>query len=283
MANLAAYQQIGDLLINRTDALSPIPRNGSLLPALNDPNKSRPDFPLELSGLLDILNAIAGADVGDFVGKVLSALKSLDPLKAAGIVIQGAERFPVIFEGFLQHQLELAASLISILRALNPQHVNDVTAAVNQAYGDYFFGDGVKILPDRTLSPPELPGITSNVEQIAALFSQKTGERYVRDLISIAIEAIGNRQFTDPAGHDLPTRLALMSNASQIQDKIKANKWFAGFSNLAEAAVTAAVEQATQGAAAFSTSPLIAASVATAAGTAARKATQDTFLSELGI
>src|SRR5262249_56992073 len=63
----------------------------------------------------------------------------------------------------------------------------------------------------------------------------------------------------------------------------KEQLWFKGFASLAESTVISAVEQATQGVSTFATNPLIAASLATFAGTAARKATQNVFLAEIGL
>ncbi|MBI3301991.1 MAG: hypothetical protein HYZ72_07940 [Deltaproteobacteria bacterium] len=65
------------------------------------------------------------------------------------------------------------------------------------------------------------------------------------------------------------------------EKKNKFADWFKGFSSVAESTVTGAVEEASLGVAAFQSNALIAASVGTFAGTAARKAAQHVFLSEL--
>jgi hypothetical protein len=59
--------------------------------------------------------------------------------------------------------------------------------------------------------------------------------------------------------------------------------WFKSFANLAEFNVTAAVSEAAPGVVDFSTNPLIAPSLGTFAGVAARKATDDAALWEFGI
>ncbi len=51
---------------------------------------------------------------------------------------------------------------------------------------------------------------------------------------------------------------------------------------MAESTVTSAFEEAGNGVGWFQTNPIIAAAIGTFAGSAARKATQDVFLKELG-
>ena len=106
------------------------------------------------------------------------------------------------------------------------------------------------------------------------MFSQRTADQYIRDLIRLVVEAV------DDARYDLAKRLEVQLDlAKDKRDKYE--DWFKGFSSMAEGAVTSAVEEACLGVSTFDTNPLIAASAGTFAGTAARKATQHVFLSEL--
>ena len=68
-----------------------------------------------------------------------------------------------------------------------------------------------------------------------------------------------------------------------VRDQDKATRWFKGAASMAESLVTSAVEEALLGVAQFQTNPMLAASAATYAGTAARKATQHAFLSHIPI
>jgi hypothetical protein len=93
---------------------------------------------------------------------------------------------------------------------------------------------------------------------------------------NVIAEALGDTQY------DLPRRLAdLPKRLADVQLRT-ATKWFKGYSIMAEAAVTSAVEELGLGFASFQTNPLIAAAAGTYAGTAAKKATQHVILSELG-
>jgi hypothetical protein len=95
-------------------------------------------------------------------------------------------------------------------------------------------------------------------------------------LIRITVEAAGDAFF------HLKPRLNQLRKRTDAVGKQK-QSCFKGFANRAESTVTSAVEEATQGVAAFSTNPLIAASLGTFARVAARKATQDAALWEFGI
>jgi hypothetical protein len=274
---LNVFQEIGERLINDTASLSPIPVGRGLSKAINDATKPRPDFDLTISGLAVILNAIGGNEFPDLVKRFVDAVTSLNPLKVIGVVLDFTPQLPSLVEGLVTRQIEVAASVFSILKAVAPGELDNTAKAIEKAYGDYFFGDGYETVPEKKIAPPDLPSANSTAAEAASFFSQKTGERYVRDLVRLGIEAVANDRWK------LVTRYGAIDQTANIGDKAKAKKWFEGFANFAEASVTGAIEQALQGVAAFQTSPLIAASVATAAGTAARKAAQQTFLQEIGI
>jgi hypothetical protein len=82
--------------------------------------------------------------------------------------------------------------------------------------------------------------------------------------------------------HDLKRRYgAVLALLGDGDTQRKFASWFKGFASMAEAAVMSSVEEACLGVAAFQTNALLAASAGTFAGTAARKAAQHVFLSEL--
>jgi hypothetical protein len=149
--------------------------------------------------------------------------------------------------------------------------------AIESAVLRYFFTrDGFRTVDGSQLvAPIHLEDLdVGRSTALKGVFSQRTADRYIRDLIRVVIEA------ADDARYDLPKRYdAARTLAKDRRDKYE--DWFKGFSSMAEGAVTSAVEEACMGVASFETNPLIAASAGTFAGTAARKATQHVFLSEL--
>jgi hypothetical protein len=110
---------------------------------------------------------------------------------------------------------------------------------------------------------------------LKALFSERTGERYVRDLIRLIVEAADDVRF------DLASRLRAQREILGPEKSKKLDLWFKGFASLAESATMGAVEEAVLGVSQFQTNALIAASAGTFAGTAARKAAQHLFLKEM--
>jgi hypothetical protein len=152
--------------------------------------------------------------------------------------------------------------------------------AIEDALLRYFFTsegyqtvDGTQIVAPIHLAHLDL----EKLGQMKALFSERTAERYVRDLVRVTIEAADDVRYDD-----LKRRYAAVLQL--LGDDTKREKcatWFKGFASMAEAAVTAAVEEASLGVSSFQSNALIAASAGTFAGTAARKAAQHVFLSEL--
>jgi len=211
-------------------------------------------------------------------------------------------------KSLLTTQLAIGASLISIV---NPENLPEIFIGQSQ----YFFGhtvdasgkpvddpaNVVKTVPgyltvaDEIISPPALPTLATGVipatpaaafKEFGSLFSKKTGEQYVRDLTRVGLEAVGNKAWNLLTRYpQILTSAALPTiDPLKINDASKAQAWFKGFADFSEANVTAVVEQAlSQGGGPIQANPLLAASIATAAGTSARKATQHIFLREIGI
>jgi hypothetical protein len=152
--------------------------------------------------------------------------------------------------------------------------------AIEDALLRYFFTPGGYETVDGTqiVAPIHLADIDlGKVGQLKAVFSERTAERYVRDLVRLTVEAADDARYYDLKRRYAAT-LELLADDDQ---RTKCVSWFKGFSSMAEAAVTASVEEACLGVASFQSNALIAASAGTFAGTAARKATQHVFLSEL--
>jgi len=176
----------------------------------------------------------------------------------------------------LASQLNILVSFATTLATL------PLTAgpAVEDALLQYFFtSEGFETVDGlRIVAPVHLSDIdVAALGQVKALFSERTGERYLRDLVRLTVEAADDARY-----NDLKSRYAAMLGLLGDDSKrAKFTNWFKGFASIAEAAVTSSVEQACLGAASFQTNALIAASAGTFAGTAARKAAQHVFLGEL--
>ena len=177
---------------------------------------------------------------------------------------------------FVEGQFGIALSLITTLRnLLDPKFPQAIVDAELQ----YFFGDnGYTTVDEINIVPPmQLSGQPQQLSDLRSMLSAKTGERFVRDMIAIVVEAAGDVQY------DLRNRYPKMSSTLSPAQLATAKRWIKGFATMAESGVTSAVEETVLGVAQFRTNELIAASAGAYAGTMARKATQHVFLSELGI
>jgi hypothetical protein len=249
-----------------------------LLRLVNDNSSPTPQLPLTISAIQNLVESVGRDDLQNLGGKLLDAIKSGNPINAVKAIVEIPQELePLARQGgaLLSHQLIIGASLVSIFKAVDPRNEHNVIESVYSAHSQYFFADGgYTTVADQKIAPPDLP----SADGLKAFFAEKTGERYVRDLTRVGFEAVAN----DTWG--LIQRYGRIDTTAAITNKAKAKAWFKGYSDYAEAGVTSAVEQAlSQGGGPVQANPLLAASIATAAGTAARKATQHVFLQEIGI
>jgi hypothetical protein len=181
--------------------------------------------------------------------------------------------------GLLRRQGSIAVSFVTTLRNIpSPATV----VAVREGWNEYFFGErGFVTLDDVPIVAPDQLGALKGrlMEEgpavLKSVLAERKADRYARDLIRIMLEVVGDVRYDD-----LRARYAtLLAKLPDEETRAKATRWFRGVGSHAEAVVTSAVEEATLGIATFQTNPLIAASAATYAGTAARKAAQHVFLS----
>ena len=179
-------------------------------------------------------------------------------------------------EALVANQIIIGASLLSIIQALDPFGNHNLITSIFSAQSEYFFNGGYLTVADEKIIPPSLATADPKT-----FFSEKTGERYVRDLTRVGFEAVANDTWR------LIDRYKTMSKDPRIKDVGKAQKWFKGFADYAEASVTSVIEQVLSHGGGLGvsipTNPVVAAGIATAAGTAARKAAQQTFFDEIGI
>lgn len=196
-----------------------------------------------------------------------------------------AQAFLGTIKPLLQRQLGVALSFVTTLKNLeDPRSWADVATA----HAQYFFADtgfvtvdGVPILPPMHFGAKQgfdPSSLQVNLDNLKGLLSEKSAERYLRDIIRVTVEAADDIRYDS-----LRSRFAKIPHHVGAANTAKTVRWFKGISSLAESLVTSAVEEACLGVAQFQTSALIAAAAGTYAGTAARKAAQHVFLRELGL
>lgn len=247
---------------------------------------------LDFSPLLDVLHlARLGAPapetiltaLSDPLGELTRIFASDDPAAIFARMLDFFGRKPELTSltstlgSFLEGQFGIALSLVTTFKNLTDA---SFPRAVADAWLQYFFGkDGFITVDEIRLTPPmQCAGAPTQLSDLNSFLSAKTGERYLRDIIAITVEAAGDVQYQLRGRY--PRMLAQLTSATQ-QDTAK--RWFTGFASMAEAGVTTAVEETLLGIGAFQGNRLLAASAAAYAGTAARKATQHVFLSEMGV
>jgi hypothetical protein len=268
----------GTSLKQNLDAGQPLPRNltidfSPLLDLIHLPRAGDASF-----GLQSTFNAIA-----DPAGALRRIFMAGDPDGAtpnpAAIFARLMEFFTTdpgradlarTLGSFLEGQFGIALSLATTLRNLADPSLPRVIA---DACLEYFFAaDGYTTIDAIHLRPPLAAGGATDGNP-----SQRNADRYVRDLITVIVEASGNVQY------GLRDRLARALALFPAARHDAAMRWFSGFGAMAEAGVMAAVEETLRGIGQFQGNAIVAAAGGAYAGTAARKATQHVFLSELGV
>jgi hypothetical protein len=184
---------------------------------------------------------------------------------------------------FIARQGSIALSFVTTVKNLGDSRL---WRGIPEAYLRYFFGeqgfttvDGIPLLPPMhfgDLIPVNPVTFAVEFDKVKGFLSEKTADRYIRDLIRTTVEA------AEDARYGLRPRFGQLVTSLDTATQAKAIRWFKGIASLAEALVTSAVEEAVLGIANAQTNALIAASAGTYAGTAARKAAQHVFLRELG-
>jgi len=287
------YGRVGKLLADGTGPqlakIQSKPGAQNLLQQLRG-NTQLPQVDLDFfSGLLDLHDLVSERDLGDqlrdfFADQVNVVKRLVEATSPAEILAVSREVVTDQLQDLrdtivplIGRQFGIALSFVTTLRNLPTPEARD---AIQDAVLRYFFTkEGYETVDKvRIVAPVHLSDLDpKQLGQAKALFSERTAERYVRDAIRLIVEAAGDVRYLD-----LKKRYdAMRDHMPDDEKKTKFADWFRGFSSVAESTVTGAVEEACLGVAAFQTNPLIAASASTFAGTAARKAAQHVFLSEL--
>jgi hypothetical protein len=277
---------------------------GSLFDQLADERLETPQqLALDLSALLDLLDLTTLLDEQDplrtifrnFIGEPGEVIRALidakHPAETGAAVkrlfawdqMKDFRHLATTIGPFLQRQVSIALSFVTTLKNLGEPLL---WKGIPEAYLTYFFGehgfvtvDGIPILPPMHFGdviPVGPASVKPELDKLKGLLSERTAERYVRDLIRITVEA------AEDARYQLRVRYRNLVGRVTEDQRAKVMRWFKGMTSLAESLVTSAVEETILGVAQFQTNALIAASAGTYAGTAARKAAQHVFLGELG-
>lgn len=269
----------GTSLKHNLDAGQPLPRNftidfSPLLDLIHLPRAGDAAF-----GLTSVLNAIA-----DPAGALRRIFMAGDPNGARpdprAIFARLMEFFTTdpgraalarTLGSFLEGQFGIALSLATTLRNLADPSLPRVIA---DACLEYFFAaDGYATIDAIHLRAP----LAAGGGAADGAVSERNADRYVRDLITVIVEAAGNVQY------GLRDRLARALALFPAARHDAVMRWFGGFGAMAEAGVMAAVEETLRGIGQFQGNAIVAAAGGAYAGTAARKAAQHVFLSELGV
>jgi len=287
------YGRVGKLLADGTGPqlakIQSKPGAQNLLQQLRG-NTQLPQVDLDFfSGLLDLHDLVSERDLGDqlrdfFADQVNVVKRLVEATSPAEILAVSREVVTDQLQDLrdtivplIGRQFGIALSFVTTLRNLPTPEARD---AIQDAVLRYFFTkEGYETVDKvRIVAPVHLSDLDpKQFGQAKALLSERTAERYVRDAIRLIVEAAGDVRYLN-----LKKRYdAMRDHMPDDEKKTKFADWFRGFSSVAESTVTGAVEEACLGVAAFQTNPLIAASASTFAGTAARKAAQHVFLSEL--
>jgi hypothetical protein len=180
------------------------------------------------------------------------------------------------FGSYLEGQFGIALSLVTTLKNLTDPSFPRAIADAALAY--FFNDDGFVTVDDIHYIPPmNFSGSAQTSADLQHALVSKTGERYIRDLIAVIVEAAGDVQY------QLRDRYHQMLAKLTTPQQNVAKRWFKGFSSMAESGVLTAVEETLLGIGQFRTNPMIAAAAGSYAGVVARKATQHVFLSELSV
>jgi hypothetical protein len=225
----------------------------------------------------DILKDIFDSDIVDEMNN-----KVADPRAMLGKVLAFVSSEPGYapllgtFGSFLEGQFGIALALITTLKNLaNPSFPRAIADA---ALAYFFCPEGFVTVDEIQLATPmQFSGTPQTPADIRGALAPRTSDRYVRDLISIIIEAAGDVQY------QLRDRYHQMLTLLTTPQQEVAKRWFKGFASMAEAGVLSAVEETLLGLSQFSANPLIAAAAGTYAGMVGRKAAQHVFLSELNV
>ncbi len=181
----------------------------------------------------------------------------------------------------LINQIDVALSVLPTLQMFK----NGPAALQNidNAFKAYWFGDGFTTVDGDTISRPRNKQTsTADTNILRTLLGPQSGADQVRNAVRITIEAGADIEYDLKKRIDTAVGIVFPQDPPGGAGRKKLISWMQGFAENAEAATTSAVETLVLGGGPVQTNSLIAAAAGTAAGTAAKKAVQHVYLTELG-
>jgi hypothetical protein len=162
-----------------------------LLDLINDSKTPTPKLPLTISAIRSLVTSLGPDDLMTLDANLLNLIRSGSPVDALEAIVdipRELQGLAAQVEILLVHQLVIGASLFSIIAALDPKNKYNLFNSAYDAHGQYFFSDrGYTTVAGQDISPPDL-----SMGSQPITISQKTGERYVRDLTRVGFEAVAN-------------------------------------------------------------------------------------------
>ena len=231
-----------------------------------------PDVRQWVTGAIGNLGGLQGVAHQVLSGNPTTIVRGLiDRVRTGGAA--GEARLPDVVGGILRRQLGVGISFVTTLTNLETAELPEQVVG---GWKSYFFGEnGFQTVDGIEIIAPGHSGLLASLTPASVASVALDPAGFKQGLRGIVVEVGGDLRYQLPARRDELMDL--------VRDQDKATRWFKGAASMAESLVTSAVEEALLGVAQFQTNPMLAASAATYAGTAARKATQHAFLSHIPI
>ena len=188
------------------------------------------------------------------------------------VQIEALKNLPDVVKGIIHMQVGLALSFAAVIK--NAEFDLDI---YKDSFNQYFFSNkGYTTVSGDMVVRPRLPKEIK--DDLKTIGNQINAERFIRDIIRIIVETGGDNIYKTRERYK-----RLQDKYSKDEAKEKLVAWFDSFGDMAEASLLPVVEEILNGALGAQLNPLIAAAVGTFCSVTARKATEHSYLTSLGI
>ena len=240
------------------------------IPALNLAQKNIQEIFKELRK--DFKELIGSRNFDDF-NRRFAELVRVDALR----------NLPEVVKGIVHMQVGLTLSFAAVARRSVEFNIN--IDNFKDSFNQYFFSnEGYKTASGDMIVRPRLPKTMG--QDLKAIGNQINAERYIRDITRIIVETSGDGMYDTRTRYEkLKEKYGDNGSKEESSEKSK-NKlleWFDSFGDMAEASLLPVIEEILNGAMGVQLNPLIAAAVGTFCSVTARKATEHSYLTLLGI
>lgn len=189
--------------------------------------------------------------------------------------VKELNNLPDVARDVIHMQVGLVLSFGAVIKNYNDLDINRYGDSFNQ----YFFSKkGYETVSSDLVVRPKLPKSSDQSDLKIIIGNQINAERYLRDMTRIIVETGGDGLYNTRNRYG-----QLKEKYGQDDAKKKLVEWFDSFGDMAEASLLPVVEEVLNGAFGVELNPLIAAAVGTFCSVTARKATEHSYLTLLGI